>query len=216
MNAIFSATLKVGLFSILFVNGNDVMQHRASDLIHQSISYTLSLNDFSADFQYSVSQFRGPTTEKKGVITFKKGKYVVITPEAHVYFNGDLHKVYLPDQKIIQTIDLEPMKVRGIFQHMYTAFTGPAEYFYEGDEKIENIVCHKIRVVMKTQDAGFSIAYLWLKTDTKFPSKARFIDLRNTITEYAFLRLKPNQGFSDQFFELDVNKYLGAKFVDED
>ena len=216
MNTIYVVFLQVGLCSLFFLNGNDAMQDRASNLISQSINYTLTLNDFSADFQYSVSQFRGPTIEKKGVITFKKGKYVIITPEAHIYFNGDLHKVYLPEQNLIQTIDLEPMKVRGIFQHMYLAFSGPAEYFYEGDEKFENIVCHKIKVVMKTQNAGFSSAYLWLKTDTKFPSKARFIGHRNTITEYTFLKLNPNQGFSDQFFELNANKYLGARIVDED
>jgi outer membrane lipoprotein-sorting protein len=204
----------------LFGLGSSLLQaqgsEKAAKIIKQSQQKLETIQDFSADFTYSITNpnMKKPVV-RAGELKYKGGKFVIQMPDQEVYCDGVTQWVYLPDPEApeVTIMDYDPEEpwIEAIFK-VYEASTEPR---YDGTEKVHGVNCHKIFLAIKDPNLDFNQAYVWINTSNNFLEKTMLIDRRQTQNIYEFSNVKTDQGLSNLDFRFDVSKYNGIDVFDE-
>lgn len=189
---------------------------KAAEIIAKSQKKLESLQDFSAQFTYSIENpnMSNPVV-RTGGLKYKGGKFVIKMLDQEVYCDGVTQWVYIPDELApevtIMNYDPEEPWIESIFS-IYEASTEPR---YEGTEKIHGVNCHKIYLAIKDSGLDFNQAYVWINTSNYFLEKTVLIDRRQTNNIYEFSNVKTDQGLSNLDFRFDPEKHKGVAIFDE-
>lgn len=195
--------------AILMVSsGFYTVEDPAEKILQDSKVKFESLKDFSASFQFSIQNIntRRDAFTKSGQIKYKKGKYFIGLDNEEIYFNGETQWVYLTDDKEvnIMTYDSDDAPSIELIFEIYSATNVKPRY--DGEEKINGNVCHKIYIASTDKSVEYNQVKLWINKSTKLLEKMVLLDRNQTTTTYLFSNIETDTGMSDNDFQLEIAK----------
>lgn len=181
---------------------------KASKILQESKSKLESLQDFSAKFEFVISNPKITTQPRPrtGDLKYKKGKFAIELDDQQIYCDGVTLWVFLPDDNEVNIMNYDPdeeFTVESIFE----IYKASARSRYDGEEKIHNNPCHKIYLAIQDEDLDYNQAYVWINQKTKMLEKVSLIDRKQTTTTYEFIDIRTNLGLSDGTFKFDKLKH---------
>lgn len=211
------------LILLLFLILNSTISYaqtddKAENIFKESKMKFESLEDFSAQFTYSLADPRTATSvSKKGIMKTKGNMYIIQMEDQQIYCDGKSLWIYLPHENEVTIMfydseeDLNGNVMAIIFQ-----LQGAKETIkYAGIEPIQNRDHHKIILTNLDTQLDFNQASLWIDVQTLLLSKTVLVDRKQTTTEYLFSAVQFNKGILDSEFVFDPSKYPDIKVIVE-
>lgn len=193
------------LFSFVQAQSNP----KSDNIIKASQNKFNSLGDVIADFSYTLS---GPDMKKpvvkKGTMTLKKSKYMVIFPDEEMYCNGKYTWVVMKaDQEIVKS-DFDPKEDLSP-DRLYKMYENDVKSDYSGEEA----GAHKVTVFAKNDDGDIWKTVLWIGIESKLIQKAIMYKRNGSQYQYDMTNIRVNTGVSDAIFNLDEKKYIDLDWI---
>lgn len=201
--------------SFLLLNGFVAFQASADRILEESKVALRSLSDFSADFNYELTNpgMRN-TVSKTGSLKYKRGKYVIKMDDQEIFCDLKTLWIYLKADNEVNVMNYDPeegMDVESIFNLYETS----SEARYQGEQQVNGAACHHIYLAIKDPGLEYNQAYLWINKQTKLLQKISLINRSQTTTSYEFRNMKTNTGLGDAEFRFDVGAHSGVDVYDE-
>lgn len=210
----FGIVLPIIIASFLIVTGFTVQNDRSGTILSESRAKLESLDDFSANFKYAISNPNMKAVAKSGTIKYKKGKYVITLDDQEIYCDGKTLWIYLPEVpevSIMSYTEDESINVESIFK-IYESSTRSR---YEGEASVHGVACHKVFLAVQSDELDYNQAYVWINKKTKFMEKVVLIDRKQTQTTFEFSTINTNVGFEESDFQFNVKEHSDVPVYDE-
>ena len=203
------------LMLIMIFASTSFAQDKAKGIIEASQKKLESLSDFSANISYGLENERMPKPViRTGELKYKKGQFVILLADQHIYCDGNKQWTYLPDDNEVSIVPYYPEESFDI-ESIFKVYEASAEPRYDGTETVNGIKCDKIFLAVKDPSLDYNRATLWVSQKDKFLVRAVLTDRRQTSTTYSFSNIKVNQSLSTATFQFDPSKHPGVVVYDE-
>ncbi|MEN2282128.1 outer membrane lipoprotein carrier protein LolA [Algoriphagus sp. SE2] len=201
------------LFSFLAV-ALPVMSQNASAILRESNARFSMLQDFSAEFVFSIEN---PTRlnssiSKTGMLFYSKGKYVIKMPDQEIYTDRKTLWIHLPEEEELNIMDFD--EDEGIAINQIFKFTEGQETKgqYEGQQLIGGRTFDQISFLVSDPNFDFNQAMIWINTESNLMEKIIITNRRQTNTTYEFSNIIINQGLPESTFVFDTSNFKGDIF----
>jgi outer membrane lipoprotein carrier protein len=182
---------------------------KADGVIKASQAKFNSFADVTADFSYTLTNpdMKKPVV-KKGTLTLKKSKYLLVFPDEEMYCNGKYTWVLMKaDMGIMKNDfnakeDLSPDRI-------YKMYKEDVKTDYNGEEA----GAHKVTVFANNDDGDVWKTTLWVNIETKLIDKAIMYARNGSTYTYVMSNIRVNTGVADGLFTLDEKKYLDQDWI---
>lgn len=203
---LFIGTLIIGA---LFCSVQAQSNPKSDKIIKASQDRFNSLGDVIADFVYTMSSpdLKKPVV-KKGVVTLKKSKYMIIFPDEEMYCNGKYTWVLMKaDQEILKS-DFDPKEDLSP-DRLYKMYEKDVKSDYTGEEA----GTHKVTLFANNDDGEVWKTVLWINMESKLITKAIMYARNGSQYQYEMTNIRVNTGVSDAVFTLDEKKYIDLDWI---
>ncbi len=182
---------------------------KADAIIKASQAKFNSFADVTADFTYTLTnpEMKKPVV-KKGTLTLKKSKYMLVFPDEEMYCNGKYTWVLMKaDMGIMKNDfnakeDLSPDRI-------YKMYKEDVKTDYHGEEA----GAHKVTVFANNDDGDVWKTTLWINIETKLIDKAIMYARNGSQYTYVMTNVRTNSGVTDAIFSLDEKKYIAQDWI---
>jgi outer membrane lipoprotein-sorting protein len=183
----------------------------ASAILRESNARFSMLQDFSAEFVYSIEN---PTrlnsnVSKTGKLFYSKGKYVVKMPDQEIYTDGKSLWIHVIEMNELNIMDYDPEDGLGVEQ-MFTFSEGHENNArYEGQKVVGGRPLDQINVLVNNPGLDFNQGLVWINAETKLTEKIILINRMQTRTTFEFSNIVINQSLPDGTFVFNLKNFRG-------
>lgn len=163
-----------------------------------------SLADVTAEFTYTLTSpdLKKPVV-KKGKVTLKKSKYMIIFPDEEMYCNGKYTWVLMKSDTEILKSDFDPKEDLSP-DRLYKMYEKDVKSAFNGEEAGAN----KVTLFAKNDDGDIWKTLLWINIESKLIQKAIMYARNGSQYTYEMTNIRVNTGVLDGVFTLDEKKYV--------
>lgn len=169
------------------------------------------IENFAADFAYTLSFPNERHMPLKGSIIYQKGQYIVMLPDQHVYCDGSARWYHLIDQREVIVKDYEPEI--GITMPFQVLFKG-LEPRYEGTEAVNGQSCNVV-FFNALKASSYQKAKVWIDQESHLVRKLVLYFERNGTYTFVFSNISLNQTYPNTTFNFPFEKFPGLSVIDE-
>ena len=140
------------------------------------------MNDFSADFTYSIENKSKPVSiSKKGKFQFAKGKYVLLMDDQEIFCDGKSMWIHIQGDEEVNILHYDPEDSTGFDLILSPFYEEATKSIYEDKKLVDGITYDQIYLVNR----------------------------RQTISTYQFTNIKTDQGLPESTFVFDIENFNG-------
>lgn len=187
------------------------MAQDASAILKESNERFAMLQDFSADFVYSIEN---PTrlnsnVSKTGKLLYSKGKYMVKMADQEIYNDGNTIWIHLPQNEEVNILDYDPEEGFEIEQIFRFSERQKNNARYEGQQIVAGRTLDQINVSINNPELDFNQAWVWINPVTKLMEKIILINRMQMRTSYEFSNIIINQSLPESAFVFNLSNFKG-------
>lgn len=197
------------IFLVLCLSGF-AQDATATKILQESKEKFQKLDDFSADFVYSLENPANPNTNisKKGKLFYSGGKYTVLLEDQEIYCDGKSIWIHIPEDEEVTILDNDSEEGFNI-ESIFNLYEEGSKARYDGTQTVDGRPMHKIYLAATDKNLEFNQARMWVNRSTKLLEKAVVTNRRQISTIYEFSNIKTNQGLPASTFVFDTTKFGG-------
>jgi outer membrane lipoprotein carrier protein len=205
LNIFFGILTLMALFSFASAQSDP----KSDKIIKGSQDRFNSLTDVQAEFTYTLTSpdAKKPVI-KKGTVTLKKNKYMIIFPDEEMYCNGKYTWVVLKADTEIMKSDFNPKEDLSP-DRLYKMYEKDVKSAYNGEEA----GAHKVTLFANNDDGDIWKTVLWINMESKLIQKAIMYARNGSQYQYEMVNIRVNTGVSDAVFTLDEKKYIDQDWI---
>jgi outer membrane lipoprotein-sorting protein len=182
----------------------------ATKILNESKAKFDKLQDFSADFVYSLENPSNSNTNvtEKGILHYSKGKYTVILEGQEIFCDGKTIWIHIPEDEEVTILDSDSEEGFSI-EKIFSLYEEGSKARYDGAQTIEGRPMHKIYIAATDKNLEFNQARMWINRSTNLLEKAVITNRRQINTIFEFSNIKTNQGLPPSTFVFDTANFKG-------
>ncbi|WP_339926491.1 outer membrane lipoprotein carrier protein LolA [uncultured Cyclobacterium sp.] len=168
------------------------------------------MNDFSADFTYSIENKSKPVSiSKKGKFQFAKGKYVLLMDDQEIFCDGKSMWIHIQGDEEVNILHYDPEDSTGFDLILSPFYEEATKSIYEGKKLVDGITYDQIYLEFSNPELDYHKARLWIDEASKILEKIVLVNRRQTISTYQFTNIKTDQGLPESTFVFDIENFNG-------
>ncbi|WNJ20777.1 outer membrane lipoprotein carrier protein LolA [Pontibacter sp. G13] len=196
------------LLLMMWVSPISLHAQNGRDILLKSKAKFESLDDFSANFKYKLSNpaLNTQPVEQSGTVQYMKGgSFVLKLDDMQIFCDKQTIWQYntstQPREVTIMEYDEE--EVLDITE-VFKVYEDASEAQVQGSEKIHGQDCFKIYVAVKDPQADYNQAVVWVNKKTMMPEKASLVERTQSMTTFEFSNYELNQDLTVSDFRMDI------------
>lgn len=189
---------------------------KANEILQTSKQKFEALEDFSATFQYALSNstMRSGQVEKSGAFKYKNGMYFIEFGNQEIYCDLESQWLFLKEENEVNISAYDPEEAISI-ESVYRIYETKANARYEGETSLNGKKFHKIVLNSLEDEFAYNQVTLWINQTTMLMERAELLDKKQTKETVEFNNIQTNTGLSHADFRFNASQHPNVDVYDD-